>query len=426
MRVLIASHYTSENLGGEAAIPLRLYDRLRSRGVDTWLVTYRTDEDELRARFAHEPERLILMDSLPGMDRFFRFGETLPDGPRTVAWAITQVERQLAMVKSVRDLVKRLSIDVVHQPIGIAPGVPSALTKLGAPLIIGPLNGGMTMPPAFSGREPALARATQLVRRPIGAISHQVFRGKLQAAKLLAANDRSRSLLPRASQARADLMPESAITAHDWPAKTYSRQQTRPTSDRAARFVFVGRLVPYKAPDILLECFARVIQDIDAHLEIVGDGPMRAELEATVAERELTGAVHFSGWQSKEETSQILRKSDVFVFPSLREPGGTVILEAMASGLPCVVADWGGPSEYVTEDTGIRISVQRRDSFIPEMARAMTNLANDPESRASMGQKARERVLCRYTWDILTDEVLSAYRDAIASTRSIEIDPSQR
>ena len=144
MRVLIASHYTSEAMGGEAAIPLRLFDRLRQHGVDAWLVAHDGDRAELTERFADCPDRLILTRGWRSLSQVFTFGQKLPDGLRSVAWGITQVERQQAMVGEIRKLVRELSIDVVHQPIGIAPNMPSPLTRLGAPLVVGPLNGGLS------------------------------------------------------------------------------------------------------------------------------------------------------------------------------------------------------------------------------------------------------------------------------------------
>ncbi len=84
------------------------------------------------------------------MTPVFTHGEKLADRPRAVAWAVTQIERQPAMAGRIRHLVGELAIDVVHQPIGVAPSMPSPLTRLGVPLVIGPLNGGMVMPPAFA------------------------------------------------------------------------------------------------------------------------------------------------------------------------------------------------------------------------------------------------------------------------------------
>ena len=405
-RVLIASHYTSERLGGEAAIPLRLFKRLRRRGVDAWLVAHDGDREELLAEFADEPERLVLTSSLPGMRPAFTWGEKLPDGPRLLAWGITQVERQMAMVPVIRRLVAELGIDVVHQPIGIAPGMPSPLRKLGAPLVVGPLNGGMVMPPAFRDRDPRLARFTQALRRPVGAAAHQVLRGKLEAAAVLVANERTRALLPAAAQRVTHPMPESAVVLADWPEKPAAV-----APEGAVRFVFLGRLVPYKSPDLAVRAFARsrARARADVRLEIIGDGPLRTSLEALAEDLGVSEAVDFRGWLGKSEISDRLRAADVFLYPSLREPGGTVVLEAMASGLPSIVADWGGPAEYVRDDTGIRVDVSSPERFVDEMAGAMVTLAADPEGRRRAGAAARARVAAEYDWDVLVDRLLQLY-----------------
>ena len=411
MRILIASHYTSEAMGGEAAIPLRLFDRLRRHGVDAWLVAHDGDRVELTERFADCPDRLILTRGWRSLSQVFTFGQRLPDGLRSVAWGITQVERQQAMVGEIRRLVRQLSIDVVHQPIGIAPNMPSPLTRLGAPLVVGPLNGGLSMPPAFRGRESRTARIVQSARRPVGHAAHHVLRGKLEASVVLAANEHTRALLPEPALTRSRIMPESAVIFDDWPAKDYRAEVGDATP---IRFVYLGRLVAYKSPDLLLEGFAqfaRAARTIDARLEIIGDGPMRADLEAQAGRLGVTDRVTFAGWLTKPDASARLQASDVFVHPSLREPGGTSVLEAMVTGLPCIVADWGGPAEYVQDGTGIRVSVASREAFVGNIADALARLATNPQLRNDMGAKARARAAEYYDWDVLTAQLVKIYQE---------------
>lgn len=405
MRILIAAHYASHLLGGEAAIPLWTYAALRRRGIEAWLVTHDGTAAELTEFFAAEPDRLVLTRSLPGLAPVFTLGQRLPDGPRSVAWAVTQIERQLAMVRTVRVLVPRLGIDVVHQPIGLAPGVPSALTDLGAPLVIGPLNGGLSMPPAFRARDSRLARWTQRARRPIGVAGHRVLRGQLQAAAVLVANDRTRDLLPGPARRRASWMPESAVAGGQWPA----RAADAAAADGTVRFAFAGRLVPYKSPDLVVAALAQVSQAVDARLDVIGDGPMRAELQDLVRRHDLVDRVRFHGWLDRPSMAAVLRDTDVFVFPSLREPGGTVVLEAMASGLPAIVADWGGPGEYVTDGTGLRVDVSSAGRFAAGLVEAMLALAADVPRRRAMGQAARARVLQVYEWDVLAGRLVEIY-----------------
>jgi glycosyltransferase involved in cell wall biosynthesis len=424
VRVLIASHYTSEAMGGEAAIPLRLFDRLRQHGVDAWLVAHDGDRAELTERFADCPDRLILTRGWRSLSQVFTFGQKLPDGLRSVAWGITQVERQQAMVGEIRKLVHELSIDVVHQPIGIAPNIPSPLTRLGAPLVVGPLNGGLSMPPAFRGRDSRTARMVQAARRPVGHAAHHVIRGKLEASVVLAANEHTRALLPPPALARSRIMPESAVIFGDWPAKDHrvagaagAAGVDAPGARAAApiRFVYLGRLVAYKSPDLLIEGFALASKTVDARVEIIGDGPMRADLEALAKRLGVADRVTFAGWLTKPEASARLRDSDVFVHPSLREPGGTSVLEAMATGLPCIVADWGGPAEYIEDGTGIRVSVASRDTFVANIADGMTRLAADPGLRQDMGMKARARVAEYYDWDVLTAQLVKIYQELTGS-----------
>jgi glycosyltransferase involved in cell wall biosynthesis len=204
----------------------------------------------------------------------FTSGERLPTGPRTIAWAITQLERQAAMVPVARRLVRGLGIDVVHQPIGISAVIPSLMTRLGAPVVMGPLNGGMELPPGFHDRDSALYAYTKAARPVVAAVANQLSRGRKKAAVVLVGNDRTRLLLPR------------SVRALEFPEPWAAAREQQPLDDDAAtpdpagpvRFLFVEQLVAWKGVDILIDAFALVRQQILAHLEIVGDGPERAKL----------------------------------------------------------------------------------------------------------------------------------------------------
>jgi hypothetical protein len=100
------------------------------------------------------------------------------------------------MVPVARGLVRELAIDVVPQPISVSPVIPSPLTQLGAPVIMGPLNGGMELPPAFRDRDSRLYAPTKAARSVVATALNRLLRGRLEADAVLVANDRTRSLLP--------------------------------------------------------------------------------------------------------------------------------------------------------------------------------------------------------------------------------------
>lgn len=179
IRVLVAAHQASERRGGAAAISIRLFGRLRASGTEAWLVTHDSERAELRETWrAAEFNRVFFVPSLPGLQPVFTWGERLPPGLRSIAWGITQLERQAAMAPAVRRLVRDLGIDVVHQPISVSPVMPSPLTRVGAPVVMGPLNGGMTAPPAFRDRDSGLVALIHRARSPLALAANTIVRGR--------------------------------------------------------------------------------------------------------------------------------------------------------------------------------------------------------------------------------------------------------
>jgi len=139
-------------------------------------------------------------------------------------------------------------------------------------------------------------------------------------------------------------------------------------------------------------------------LVLVGDGPMRAELE-----RELPDAF-FAGHQTGDDLARWYASGDVFVFPSTTETFGNVILEAQASGLPAVVVDRGGPPDLVED--GVTGLVARANDPA-DFAAKVEMLATDAAARRRMGCRAREAAAER-DWNAINGRLLESYRRVVA------------
>jgi glycosyltransferase involved in cell wall biosynthesis len=99
------------------------------------------------------------------------------------------------------------------------------------------------------------------------------------------------------------------------------------------------------------------------------------------------------------------------VLPSLRECGGTVLLEAMAAGVPCIATNWGGPGHYLDDSCGIRVDPASPEAFVAGLTDAMLKLAESPELRRQMGLAARRRVRSTYfDWGAKADRMLEILR----------------
>src|SRR5205823_4660746 len=138
--------------------------------------------------------------------------------------------------------------------------------------------------------------------------------------------------MPREYRHRCFYVPENAIDPARF-AQRPRRQARRAGEQRPIRVVFIGRLVPYKGADMLIEAAAALVKAGKVAVDILGDGPQMPELKALVAKLGLEEGVRLTGWVDHRQVQQYLAEADLFGFPSIREFGGAVVLEAMAVGV---------------------------------------------------------------------------------------------
>ena len=176
--------------------------------------------------------------------------------------------------------------------------------------------------------------------------------------------------------------------------------------------LFVGRLVPYKGVDVLLDAMVR----LNAVALIVGEGPQRASLEAQAHRLGVTSRVRFLGSVTDQELASLYRACDVFVLPSVtrQEAFGVVQLEAMAAGKPVVSTDLGTGVGWVNRHGETGYVVPPRDAGALE--EAIRRLLDDPDLRRSMGEAAMRRVRSSFTVERMIDDTLALYRDLMSAT----------
>jgi glycosyltransferase involved in cell wall biosynthesis len=109
----------------------------------------------------------------------------------------------------------------------------------------------------------------------------------------------------------------------------------------------------------------------------------------------------------------LLAEQDVLGFPSVREFGGAVVVEAMAMGVVPVVVDYGGPGELATSDTGILVPLGRRDELVRRFREALDGLARNPKRVDELSPRARERAITRFTWAAKAREVAEVYQSVL-------------
>jgi colanic acid/amylovoran biosynthesis glycosyltransferase len=189
----------------------------------------------------------------------------------------------------------------------------------------------------------------------------------------------------------------------------FSPAPEREPSDRL-RIVTVGRLEWSKGMTWGLRALRRVVDaGMPVVFSIIGDGPERQRLLYTMEDLGLRHHVRPLGRLSPVEVRDELRRSDVFILPSLTEGLSNAGIEAMGCGLPVVMTDCGGAREGVTDGVeGFIVPLWDPDA----MAQAIIALAKDPALRARMGRAARERVVRDFTGERHVREFVDLFEEA--------------
>jgi glycosyltransferase involved in cell wall biosynthesis len=406
MRIIIVADNASSRFGGEAFIPFNYFRLLRARNIDVRLVVHARNKSELLSRFPDDPERLFFVEDTWLHKTLFRFGQYLP---RRLADATTglliHLSTQLSQRRILGALIKAHDINVVHQPIPVSPKTPSQIWGLGVPVLIGPLNGGMEYPPAFRGEQGKSSRFALLLGRALANLSNLLMPGKRLARFILVANRRTQDALPIGIGGQIVEVVDNGVDFNIWQKASSER-----THNACIRFVFIGRLIDWKAVEIILEALHRLQGHISASLEIIGEGPMRQSWEAATDQLDLKTVVTFSGFLSQQDCAERLKHADVMVLPSLFECGGAVVLEAMAVGLPVIATAWGGPLDYLDQTCGILVAPDSREALIAGFAGGMKTLAQSQELRTKLGEAGYARARQYFDWESKIDKILELYQ----------------
>jgi glycosyltransferase involved in cell wall biosynthesis len=305
--------------------------------------------------------------------------------------------RSLLMMRRLR---KRFAL--VHHVSPIVMRVPSFFGALGRPFIWGPVGGSVPYPPGFEGygQRYSLVNALRLLDRPRLSLDPTLGMTMRSADRIVVTTSMGAELIPDAHRAKTVIIPEGIPE---------SLVLAAPPKEEPYIFSS-GRLIEYKATDLLIRAFARV-RDSGVMLVITGDGPKKAELSALIATLGLGDRVRLLGRVSREENHRLMSQSLFCVFPALREAFGHVNLEAMAAWKPVVATDWGGPKDLIVDGvTGFKVLGRNPQQHIDMLVSAIERLIGDPELRRRMGIAAVARVRDEFVWRRLADRYERLYR----------------
>ena len=407
LNILIVCEHASNVFGGEAMLPLNYFRYLSKTQHQVYLITHeRVKTSILQIDDIQQDKVFYVPDT--AMHKFLnRHSGVLPERIRIVTFGfLMHLITQVYQWKLARKIVKEKHINVIHEPAPVSAIQPSAMFGLRVPVVIGPMNGGMTFPTAFQYMAGGMERGIYVAMRWFSSFYNLLIPGKFFADILLVANQRTLETLPKFRLGKVMEVVENGVFS-------VVNQPKTPLELDMVNVLFVGRLVDWKAVDIAIDAIG--LCKMNVNLTILGDGPLRSTLEQ-YAEKNAPNKVVFLGMVPHSETVKYYDNADIFILPSIRECGGAVVLEAMARGLPVAATRWGGPMDYITDETGFLVEPKSREYMVEQFSSIIDDLAQQPNLRYQLGNAAINRIKNYFLWDKKVQDILTIYKKAIEST----------
>jgi glycosyltransferase involved in cell wall biosynthesis len=417
MRIIIVGETVSKKMAGEPLLPFLYFQKMHERNLDVWLVCHARTRDELRSNFPDKMfQRIYFIEDTFWPKFIFYIAQFFPwRGADFVFYELMRWQTQILARPLIRHLVKEFQLQLVFQPTPISPKMPSFLYGFGVPVVIGPMAGGMDFPPGFQYLEPKVSYLLVWLGRKVSARCNWLIPGKRLAAALIVSNDRTRDALPHDCRGKIYEVRDGAVDLST--LKLYP--QTEPQLDQPIRFVFMARFVEQKGIRFLIEAFHIVAQQTNARLELIGSGNLLDEMKNRVTALGLQDQVHFHGWMRLEDAQKLLQQCDIFVVPSVGDPGNISMMEAMAAGVPLIATRWGGVGEIADETCAIMVEPTSPEGFTQALAEAMLKLAQSSEMRQCLGSGGRKRVKSHYLdWDSKVDRIIDIFAETLQEGRS--------
>lgn len=413
-RVLVLAEAANPEMVSVPLVGWSLTNALREV-ADIHLVTQIRNRDAIRRAGWVEGRDFTAIDSEAVAKPLWRLSQLLGVGGKTnKGWTVKQAITVLSDAYFERLVWKQFGRriaagewDVVHRITPLSPVKPSSAgrraAKAGIPFVMGPLNGGVPWPDGYAAARAKERERLASLRGAVRLLPGRLATWRAAAAILAGSRHTAGEIAPTAAE-KLIYLPENGID----PAR-FGDRAAPGANGLPLRGVFVGRMVPYKMPDVLIEAAAPLIRDGALTLDLIGDGPLVDDLKAQAEALGIAGDVTFHGWVPHRDVGRVMAGCDLLTFPSIREFGGGVVLEAMALGLPPLVVDYAGPGELVEPGWGWTVPIGPRNQLVADLRRTLEAIVADPDRLAEKGAAGRARIEAMFSWSRKAAQIREVY-----------------
>lgn len=293
-----------------------------------------------------------------------------------------------------QQLHQECPFDLVHQSNMCGFREPGYLWKLGAPFVWGPIGGTQNFPARMLTEGSLREALSEVLRSVLNWLQLRLSRRVHQAARradvMLVANTTIEQQFERVVGRDAEVMCEIGT-------KSVVERIAPTRSDGVLRLLWAGECRLHKALSLLLKALAELPAEVQVELRVLGDGPSQMRWQRLARDLGVDDRIQWLGWLPHNEALDQYAWADVFVFTSLRDTTGTVLLEAISNGVPVLAGNHQGVGDLVTSDSGIKVEVTTAGEMVKAYRDALVQLALDHDLRERLSRGALQRAK-GYLW----------------------------
>jgi glycosyltransferase involved in cell wall biosynthesis len=281
--------------------------------------------------------------------------------------------------------------------------------------IWGPVGGGQTPPPSLAavyGRAWWKEQVRSLLKA--SARYNPIIRGAVRRASMVLFANQETSDRLADLRFPSLLMSETAISAVELPESAMPR-----SGDGRVRLVWLGHVFARKGLLLAVDGFRKAVEysagQLEFELVVVGDGDALASSKELAHRAGLSSRITFLGAVSHSQVDRYLKEADIFLFTSVQDTSGNVLLEAMRNAKPIIALNHQGAKALVTQGGARLIDIGSYDETTGRIGAAIVELAGDFALRERMGCASLHEVRERHTWAAKRTQVLDIYERAISA-----------
>lgn len=400
IKILLSAFACDPYFGSDEEVGWQWAKQLSSRGFDVTVITRASHQLAIESHVAKTGECKNVVFSYVDMPRLHQILKKINRRNHIYYYFWQWQAYRRAQV-----LHQQTPFDLVHHITWVSFRQPSFMGRLGIPFYFGPAAGGDEIPSGYIVDFSLKQKLVEYVRFFANALVKfdPFMRATFASAERVYFT--SKGHLRRVSSDVAQRARIELAIGSDGLADQVDNTKRGPARE-VTQLLFAGRSIGWKGMDLGLEIFARACaRNSNLHLTVVGDGDDLQRWKNKAQKLNLGNKVTWLGWLKKEEVLKRYSEFDVLFYPSLRDSGGFVVLEALQAGLPVVCFKLGGPGVVVNDTCGAAIEAGADlKTTLDEYAKKLLEVVVRTQQDANLSEACRARVK-EFSWNALIERI---------------------